>query len=72
MPFSPALRRLRQEEHKFRAGLGYIAVYRLSLGYTVRVCLRTSKEKLDCGSFRAGTRAKCTRQLHRLHNLKEY
>jgi hypothetical protein len=30
MPVIPALRRLRQEEHKFKASLGYIAISRLS------------------------------------------
>lgn len=43
-PLSPAYGRLRQEDHKFRVGLGYIATYRLSLGYIVGVCLRTNRE----------------------------
>lgn len=35
MPLSLALGRLRQEDHKLRAGLGYIAIDSLSLGYIV-------------------------------------
>ena len=38
---NPVFRRLKQENCEFEADLGYIVSFRVSLDYTVRLCLKS-------------------------------
>jgi hypothetical protein len=40
-PVSPVFQRLRQEDHKFEASLGYYSEFTGSLSNPVRTCLKT-------------------------------